>query len=63
MAGLLHGCARTTPCFRAELQASQACTRALAASRGLNPKTVAKGMRGATPPMRPWGRIGHAAPS
>jgi transposase InsO family protein len=42
MAGLLHGCARTTPCVRAELQASQASTRALAARYGLNPKTVAK---------------------
>src|SRR3954467_6954922 len=42
MAGLLHRCARTTPCVRAELQASQASTRALAARYGLNPKTVAK---------------------
>src|SRR5215218_8520275 len=42
MAGLLHGCARTTPCVRAELQASQASTRPLAARDGLNPKTVAK---------------------
>src|SRR5687768_17792424 len=42
MAGLLHGCARTTPCVRAELQASQASTRVLAARYGLNPKTVAK---------------------
>src|SRR4051812_640116 len=45
MAGLLHGCARTTPCVRAELQASQASTRALAARYGLNPKTVAKWRR------------------
>src|SRR5688572_11904213 len=42
MAGLLHGCARTTPCVRAELEASQASTRVLAARYGLNPKTVAK---------------------
>ena len=39
---VLHGCARTTPRVRAELQASQASTRALAARYGLNPKTVAK---------------------
>ena len=42
MEGLLHGCARTTPRVRAELQASQESTRALAARYGLNPKTVAK---------------------
>ncbi len=42
MAGLLHGSARTTPRVRAELQASQEGTRALAARYGLNPKTVAK---------------------
>jgi len=38
----LHGSARTTPRVRAELQASQEATRALAARYGLNPKTVAK---------------------
>jgi transposase-like protein len=38
----LHGSARTTPRVRAELQASQESTRALAARHGLNPKTVAK---------------------
>jgi transposase InsO family protein len=38
----LHGSARTTPRVRAELQASQESTRALAARYGLNPKTVAK---------------------
>jgi transposase-like protein len=38
----LHGSARTTPRVRAELQAAQASTRALAARYGLNPKTVAK---------------------
>jgi transposase InsO family protein len=42
MAAGLHGSARTTPRVRAELQASQASTRALAARHGLNPKTVAK---------------------
>ncbi|HVG43605.1 MAG TPA: IS481 family transposase, partial [Longimicrobium sp.] len=42
MAAGLHGSARTTPRVRAELQASQASTRALAARYGLNPKTVAK---------------------
>jgi hypothetical protein len=42
MAAVLHGSARTTPRVRAELQASQASTRALAAQYGLNPKTVAK---------------------
>jgi transposase-like protein len=38
----LHGSARTTPRVRAELQAAQASSRALAAQYGLNPKTVAK---------------------
>jgi transposase-like protein len=38
----LHGAARTTPRVRAELQASQESTRALAARYGLNAKTVAK---------------------
>jgi transposase InsO family protein len=42
MAAVLHGSARTTPRVRAELQTSQASTRALAAQYGLNPKTVAK---------------------
>ncbi len=42
MAAGLHGSARTTPRVRAELQASQESTRALAARYGLNPKTVAK---------------------
>jgi transposase InsO family protein len=37
-----HGSARTTPRVRAELQAAQGTTRALAARHGLNPKTVAK---------------------
>jgi transposase InsO family protein len=38
----LHGSARTTPRVRAELQAAQESTRALADRYGLNPKTVAK---------------------
>src|SRR5580765_1044565 len=42
MAGVLHGCARTTPCIRSELQRSKESTRALARRYGLNPKTVAK---------------------
>jgi transposase InsO family protein len=42
MAQALHGSARTTPRVRAELQAAQATTRALAARHGLNPKTLAK---------------------
>ncbi|MCJ2094482.1 IS481 family transposase [Methylobacterium sp. J-072] len=42
MASVLHGSARTTPRIRAELQASQESSRALAAAYGLNPKTVAK---------------------
>src|SRR3954468_25041162 len=42
MAAGIHGSARTTPRVRAELQASQATTRGLAARHGLNPKTVAK---------------------
>src|SRR3712207_7707633 len=52
----LHGSARTTPRVRAELQASQEGTRALAARYGLNPKTVAKWRsrpRPAAPPLRP----------
>ena len=42
MGGVLHGCARTTPRMRAELQAAQESTRALARRYGLDPKTVAK---------------------
>ena len=42
MGSVLHGCARTTPRVRAELQASQESSRALAADYGLNPKTVRK---------------------
>ena len=42
MASVLHGSARTTPCLRAEFQASQESTRSLAVRYGLNPKTVKK---------------------
>ena len=42
MGSVLHGSARTTPCLRAELQASKESTRSLAARYGLNPKTVKK---------------------
>jgi len=42
MGSVLHGSARTTPCLRAEFQASQESTRSLAAHYGLNPKTVKK---------------------
>jgi len=42
MAAGLHGSARTTPRVRAELQTSQAPTRALAAQHHLNPKAVRK---------------------
>ena len=42
MAGVLHGCARTTPRVRAELQASKATTSALARLYGLSRTTVAK---------------------
>ena len=45
MAPGLHGSARTTPRVRAELQASQEATGALAARHGLNPKAVAKWRR------------------
>ena len=42
MGSVLHGCARTTPRIRAELQASKESSGALAASYGLNVKTVRK---------------------
>ena len=55
MGDLLHGCARTTPRLRAELQASEASTRALARRYGLNPKTVAKWRRRTTTADAPMG--------
>lgn len=42
MASVLHGSARTTPCLRAEFQASKESIRTLAARYGVNLKTVAK---------------------
>ena len=48
MASVLHGCARTTPRVRAELQAAQTSSRALARQFGLNPKTVLKWRKRAT---------------
>jgi len=55
MASVLHGSARTTPCLRAEFQASQESTRALAARYGLNPKTVAKWRERTTTTDAPMG--------
>ena len=55
MAAGLHGSARTTPRVRAELQASQEATRALARRYGLNPKTVAKWRRRSTTADAPMG--------
>src|ERR671939_832046 len=55
MAAGLHGSARTTPRVRAELQASEAPTRALAARYGLNPKTVAKWRKRTTTADAPMG--------
>jgi transposase-like protein len=51
----LHGAARTTPRVRAELQAAQESTRALAARYGLNAKTVAKWRNRASTADRPMG--------
>jgi len=55
MGSVLHGCARTTPRIRAELQRSEASTRALARQYGLNPKTVAKWRKRATTVDAPMG--------
>ena len=55
MASVLHGCARTTPRVRAELQAAQASSRAIAAQYGLNPKTVLKWRKRATTTDAPMG--------
>jgi len=55
MAAGLHGCARTTPRVRAELQAAQDATRALATQYGLNPKTVAKWRKRTTTSDLPMG--------
>jgi hypothetical protein len=55
MGGVLHGSARTTPRVRAELQASQESSRALAARYGLNPKTVRKWRKRTTISDAPMG--------
>ena len=55
MASVLHGSARTTPCLRAEFQASQESTRSLAARYGLNSKTVAKWRKRTTTADAPMG--------
>lgn len=55
MAAGLHGSARTTPRVRAELQAAQASSRALAAQHGLNPKTVLKWRKRASTADAPMG--------
>jgi transposase-like protein len=55
MAPGLHGSARTTPRVRAELQASQEATRALAIRYGLNEKTVAKWRKRTTTADQPMG--------
>ncbi|GLK61675.1 hypothetical protein GCM10017624_38390 [Azotobacter vinelandii] len=55
MGSVFHGCARTTPRVRAELQASKESTRALATRYGLNPETVAKWRKRTTTTDAPMG--------
>lgn len=55
MASVVHGSARTTPRLRAEFQASQESTRALAVRYGVNPKTVAKWRKRTTTADAPMG--------
>ena len=55
MASVLHGCARTTPRIRAELQASKESARSLAARYDLNPKTVQKWRQQTTTADAPMG--------
>jgi len=55
MASVLHGSARTTPRIRAELQAAQAPSRAIALQYGINPKTVLKWRRRSTIADAPMG--------
>ena len=55
MGSVLHGSARTTPRIRAELQAAQESSRALAARYGLNPKTVRKWRKRTTTADAPMG--------
>ena len=55
MGSVLHGSARTTPCLRAEFQASKESTRSLAARYGVNPKTVKKWRERSTTADAPMG--------
>ena len=55
MASVLHGCARTTPRVRAELQASQDKTSVLARRYGLSRSTVVKWRARATTADAPMG--------
>ena len=55
MGSVLHGCARTTPCLRAEFQASKESSRAIASRYGLNPKTVRKWRNRTTTSDTPMG--------
>ena len=55
MASILHGSARTTPCLRADFQASKESTRSLAARYCLNPKTVGKWRKRTTTADAPMG--------
>ncbi len=55
MGSVLHGSARTTPCLRAEFQASRKSTRSLAARYGLNQKTVRKWRQRITTSDAPMG--------
>ncbi len=55
MGNVLHGCARTTPRIRAELQASQESSRALATRYGLDQKTVRKWRERTTTADAPMG--------
>ena len=67
MASVLRGSARTTPRVRAELQAAQASSRALAAQYGLNPEAVLKwrnrkGTAGAAMGPKPRSAIAQRSP-
>lgn len=66
MASGLHGSARTTPRVRAEAQAAQTSSRALAAQYGLDPETVPgwrrrDGTAGATMGPKPRSSVPTAA--
>ena len=49
MGQVLHGCATTTHAIRAAIQRSKASIQALSERHGINPKTVAKWRRRASP--------------